>query len=52
VYSKQFFIFSFVTSCPVSRDRIDSGKDISVIFSLTVQFRNLTFLTQVKDKKK
>lgn len=41
----------FVTSCHVSRDRIDSGKDISVIFPLTVQLRNLAFLTWVKDKK-
>lgn len=35
----------FVTSCRVSRDRIDPGKDISVIFPLTVQLRNLAFLT-------
>lgn len=40
---------AFVTSCRVSRDRIDPGKDISVIFPLTVQLRDLAFLTRGKD---
>lgn len=40
-----FHLQGFGMSCHVSRDKIDSGKDISVIFSLTVLLKNLAFLT-------